>query len=161
MSSTVRFNNEVTFVASTYKLSSSLKQRAWYCHKEIKTIKKECPTYSEEKKRVRSHRQNFVQSVLAQQEEASEELGTYDTKGLYMFASTLSKPDTKKALQKARLDSLDAYEIHCQCGSCCASKTVDEYSKRTCIPRSGSRCSVKSSSRRAAPARHTLLPITA
>ena len=80
-------------------------------------------------KQTHKHRHNYVQSVLAQQEEHSEELGTSDEKGLRMFASTLSKPDTKKALQKARLDALDAHEIHTE--ACLTVKSVDEYSKRT------------------------------
>ena len=125
----VRFNTDAASVASTYSISSSLKQRMWYTPKEIEIIKKGFSAYTEELQQTHKHRRNYMQSVLAQQEEHSEELGTSDEKGLRMMASTLSKPDTKKALQRARLDALDAHEIHLHASL--TVKSVEEYSKRT------------------------------
>jgi hypothetical protein len=129
MSKTVQFNAEVLVASASYSITSSLKENLWYSSKEVNAFKNDPAAYFEDKLVSKDRRLNYVHSVLAQQEEHREELGTSDEKGLRMFACTLSKHDTKKALQKARLAALDAHDVHYE--AALTFKSFDEYSKAT------------------------------
>jgi hypothetical protein len=120
-----------------YILSSSIRERMWYNQAEMAEFKNQehasgpnmrCFAITQSK-----HRRDMVQTVLVQQEEHREELGSADEKGLRMIASALSKPDQKKALQLARLDALEAYDIHNATfvSSGISLKSIEDYSKRT------------------------------
>ncbi|CAB9496671.1 expressed unknown protein [Seminavis robusta] len=128
----------------SYKLSDSLKERLWMSQEQLAAMRSEGDCHSTTQVRGLSpkqykHRRDTVAAILAQQEEQREELGgSTDEKGLRMLACALSKQDQKKALQLARMDALEAYDIHkassaYDCHSSCSLKSIEEYSKKTTV----------------------------
>ncbi|CAB9514206.1 expressed unknown protein [Seminavis robusta] len=122
----------------SYALSDSLKERLWLDSEEIAAMIQNQDQESTAQVRGLSpkqytHRHGFVQTILAQQEEQREELGGTDERGIRMMACALSKPDQKKALQLARLDAMEAHDIHraSACYTDSPLKSIEEYTRRT------------------------------